>query len=308
MPVPRKDESKDDFIGRCIPYVKKEGTAKDNSQAVAICNSIWKKNKEENKKMSNKKRILLHFDAKLKCSYKLSENSDGELGDDIGIDSCTMLVGDGIYNGVRFPSSEIEKAYHTFSGKPINLNHSDDRVEDIVGYIKDVEYKDNKLTCKPVFNEDTAKYKEAIGFIKSRFDAGDIPNVSIGVWLDREIEENEETGEQEFVARELEGDHLALVVHGACNPSDGCGIGIGLEQEKPILVAHGGETIIPLDNSNSMNTNYATETKPIEYSISTNDTYTAKHDDYIEKNEEYKDLEIKIIKEEIKKQKLRMEE
>lgn len=40
MPTPNKDESKEKFISRCIPYVMKEG--KDKDQATAMCYSIWK--------------------------------------------------------------------------------------------------------------------------------------------------------------------------------------------------------------------------------------------------------------------------
>jgi hypothetical protein len=36
---PSKGEHKDEFLGRCIPFVIKEG--KDSDQAVAICNSMW---------------------------------------------------------------------------------------------------------------------------------------------------------------------------------------------------------------------------------------------------------------------------
>ena len=41
MPNPNEGESHDDFIERCIPMVMDEGTAEDNDQAVAICNSMW---------------------------------------------------------------------------------------------------------------------------------------------------------------------------------------------------------------------------------------------------------------------------
>lgn len=43
MPSPGSKESRKDFISRCIPIVLKEGTAKDNKQAAAICHSIWEK-------------------------------------------------------------------------------------------------------------------------------------------------------------------------------------------------------------------------------------------------------------------------
>jgi HK97 family phage prohead protease len=47
MPTPSKGESKSDFIDRCIPIVIDEGTAKNPDQAVAICNSLWDKGKNE---------------------------------------------------------------------------------------------------------------------------------------------------------------------------------------------------------------------------------------------------------------------
>jgi len=46
MPSPPKDgESRDDFIGRCVPVVLEEGTAKDQDQAVAICSSMYEDGK-----------------------------------------------------------------------------------------------------------------------------------------------------------------------------------------------------------------------------------------------------------------------
>ncbi len=48
MPTPNPNESDKEFVGRCIPIVMKEGTAKDNAQATAICFSMFK---EHQKKM-----------------------------------------------------------------------------------------------------------------------------------------------------------------------------------------------------------------------------------------------------------------
>jgi hypothetical protein len=47
MPTPKKNESEEKFVERCIPIVLDEGTAKDNEQAVAICHSIYKQSKEK---------------------------------------------------------------------------------------------------------------------------------------------------------------------------------------------------------------------------------------------------------------------
>ncbi len=42
MPTPREGESQKDYVSRCIPIVLKEGTAKDENQAAAICYSMYK--------------------------------------------------------------------------------------------------------------------------------------------------------------------------------------------------------------------------------------------------------------------------
>lgn len=41
MPTPRSDETRDDFIDRCIPIVIDDGTAEDGAQALAICGSMF---------------------------------------------------------------------------------------------------------------------------------------------------------------------------------------------------------------------------------------------------------------------------
>ena len=43
---PKKNESKADYIKRCIPVVIRDGTAKDGKQAAAICHSMWKQSKK----------------------------------------------------------------------------------------------------------------------------------------------------------------------------------------------------------------------------------------------------------------------
>jgi len=41
MPKPSKGESEKDYVARAIPMLMKEGTAKDNKQAVAIAYSMY---------------------------------------------------------------------------------------------------------------------------------------------------------------------------------------------------------------------------------------------------------------------------
>jgi hypothetical protein len=46
MPTPRNKETEDKFVGRCIPIVIAEGTAKDGAQAAAICHSMYQRHKK----------------------------------------------------------------------------------------------------------------------------------------------------------------------------------------------------------------------------------------------------------------------
>ena len=52
MPTPNAGESEKDYISRCIPVVLKEGTAKDNKQAAAICYSMWRRKDEKKAELS----------------------------------------------------------------------------------------------------------------------------------------------------------------------------------------------------------------------------------------------------------------
>jgi len=45
MPTPGKDETKEDFIERCIPILVSEG--KEQDQAVAICHSLWREKEDK---------------------------------------------------------------------------------------------------------------------------------------------------------------------------------------------------------------------------------------------------------------------
>jgi len=47
MPRVKKGEKQKDFVSRCIPIVLKEGTAKNRSQATAICYSMYKEGKKK---------------------------------------------------------------------------------------------------------------------------------------------------------------------------------------------------------------------------------------------------------------------
>ena len=255
IPKPNKDESQNSFISRCMSDSVMKKEFPEQKQRSAVCYDSWRKSK-----MSNN-RVLMHF-----CTDMF--NAIGVKKFDkvnkIDFERSTVIVGDGIYNGIYFPVEELEKAYMTWDRQPINLDHSD-KVEDIVGYVTEPAYERNSITVKPVIDDVLPKSVFAKGYIASRLKAGAIPEVSIGVWLDR-FEEETDSGNR-LTARNLQGDHLALVTRGACSPQDGCGIGLEKKTQIPIS------------------------------------THTVKHEDYIDL--EYDSLIKKIYKERIKKEKLR---
>ena len=276
MPVPKKGESEKDFVSRCIPFVIHEGTTKDSSQAAAICHSIYRK-KKNMKNESTKERVLLELNS---CStlspvFEIDDPDKDEYS--IGLTESTILVGDGIYNGIFFPADEIEKAFMSWDKQPININHSS-AIEDEVGYITKPYYdkvtKQFKVT--PVLNKETANYDVASGYINNRVKAGKPPEVSVGVWVDKEYELMDD-GDERLVARNLVGDHLALVCRGACSPEAGCGI--GLEHDKSVDTYN-----IELDN---------------DYAHFTVELNESGDDEKLRKD---------ILREKIKKEKLQMEE
>lgn len=61
MPTKKKGESEKDFVSRCIPIVIKEGTAKDEKQAAAICHSMYREQAKNKLVMQNDGSLHIHI-------------------------------------------------------------------------------------------------------------------------------------------------------------------------------------------------------------------------------------------------------
>lgn len=46
MPTPRENETRSDFVNRCIPVVKGESDTKSTEHAIAKCHGIWNQSKK----------------------------------------------------------------------------------------------------------------------------------------------------------------------------------------------------------------------------------------------------------------------
>lgn len=61
MPKPIPGESEKNYLKRCIPVVLKEGTAKDEKQAAAICYSMFKRKKAIGDNCIDKKEVSVGY-------------------------------------------------------------------------------------------------------------------------------------------------------------------------------------------------------------------------------------------------------
>jgi hypothetical protein len=209
LPEPKEDEEEQEFVSRCIGEVSKTDPDRPQNQIIAICYSQWRK--------------------------KSKSESESESEEFKELSKTTVLLGDEIFNGGFYPAEEIAKAFKTMEGKPLILDHSK-AIEDEIGFVKDVKYcpKVKKMTVIPVINLSTPKSRIALSYIECRMKAGQIPEVSVGVFVDSAVEMI--GGEEKLVCRNLEFDHLALVTRGACGPSSGCGIGLSTKENKKLEV------------------------------------------------------------------------
>jgi hypothetical protein len=55
MPEIKKGETREQFMGRCIPIRHKEHPTEKNEQSVAVCFSMWRKAHPKDKKAENPK-------------------------------------------------------------------------------------------------------------------------------------------------------------------------------------------------------------------------------------------------------------
>lgn len=182
MPYPKEGESKSAYISRCIPYVIKEGTAKDNKQAAAICYSMWEKNKNES--ITNKIDIFLNEaeeeakdDLKEKIFNFFKENKNPpdkkfhSLAEKLGIDPDNLeaeiysILSSFLANG-RFNESDIKEedipADELKMGIEVEKEHTIlplmakriamDHLAEFKGYYSALKEMENKLK-----NEDEAK-------------------------------------------------------------------------------------------------------------------------------------------------------
>lgn len=239
LPKPKKGEKEQEYISRCIQFVKHEDPKISNEQASAMCYTTWRNR--------NKKREMRRLSAKIE--FKNPEiqqtwlNKLDELMNELKqnnrklleLPRSTLIVGNGTYNGEYFPAEEIEKSYHTLEKQPYINDHSD-KIRDEVGWWTDVQYDKEtfKMSGVPVLNMDVPEATTAFHYIRNRALAGTVAELSAGVFV-TPVEEplSKDSKETHIVCRDLSFDHGSNVSRGACSPTDGAGIGLTDNGDEP---------------------------------------------------------------------------
>ena len=165
------------------------------------------------------------------------------------------VIGDRFYHGNKFlPFEEIKKTFTGMDGSWHDMNHwgtnyfqiLGSNIEWIVGH-NDGTYidEDLKQMVTAVFIENSAAKSDVFnGFMNICRNANRVPNVSVSFWADKTIKQVKDLTEEVdipdgmhdddeiFYLHTLEWKALSTVLEGACNDGDGCGIGIFKNQVK----------------------------------------------------------------------------
>ena len=255
-PEPKPGESQKDFIGRCIPYVKKEHPEWKQEQVVAVCYSYWRRKHEGKEfdtymesmgyeKFTESAQLIITEDSIKTNDSELSKNSDNSKQSTYRL---VAMVGDRFMNGGFFSMKLLKEVYqmwertlhdynHEGTGSGIFGNRTD--ISKFVGYHKNVELDEinKRVTMELVPVKETVGYPVWKGFVELARQAGKIPNVSVTYWGKRQWVKTSDLPNEADWQREgfKESDRVPVltsvlpecvstVLEGRCNDKAGCGI------------------------------------------------------------------------------------
>jgi len=249
-PTPKPGESKQDFISRCIPYVKKEHPSWKQDKVSAVCYSIWnRKSQNSEYEIFTDDAVMIFEKPKENMQEETnSENQEKENQEQPESTKMVAVIGDRFMNGGYLSFEELEKCYKNWENTLHDINHMGTSTgfflmqQDItyfVGFHKNVKLnKETKeVTMEIVGEESTQYYKAWKGFVNLCEKAGLIPNVSVTYYAKRKLVKASELpssvdwktegyNEDDMVPI-LEGVQpvcVSTVFRGRCNDKDGCGI------------------------------------------------------------------------------------
>lgn len=242
IPSPRKEESQDDFVSRCVGNSTMVKDFPDQEQRLAVCfdsfrdNTKHGKDKEKKKVKSN----MITFKAETGKSRKEKFNDIEHL-----VIPVVALV-EGVLHSANSEqpelalASEFGKAPAGWNGRPVTINHPEIRGQKVsanspevleteqIGQLFNTVLDGKKLKTEAWINTERAsELGDEIESTVQRLLDGEVVEVSTGLFSDIEPEEGIHEGDPfSGVWRNVVPDHLAVLTAGnvgACSIADGCG-------------------------------------------------------------------------------------
>lgn len=236
LPMPRNDETQDDFISRCIPLALDDqgldpDSEDDRSQATAICFSKW------DEVHGNSRAMAFVCNMVTEVGTRMWEGREFLV-------SPVVALAEGVLNGEYVPQDEVMSYPEAWNGRPVVIYHPTDNDRPISANNPDVLSQfqigqmfnalseigeDGRARLKGELWVDTERVKNLGGeafTVLERLRNGDPLEVSTA-YFRRVMHQTGVYGDDayETVAESLKPDHLAVLPNGegACSWMDGCG-------------------------------------------------------------------------------------
>lgn len=234
MPTPKENESKNDFMSRCIPYVKGEDSKMPHDHAVAKCNGIWEQHHGSASiaKVQTGNYNLAVFSE----PFHVVEDSHCCLKVN------AVIAKEGIYDFPAGPNGEnrrclwsrdeLLKAAKTARAAKITiLDHPPNKVvtaqEEIYGIVENAFYDRDRIRAKLSFDKEVCPPSFLEEIRAAAVKTGPAKDVSIGFYyVSDELAGMWHGQPYDLVMRNMVIDHVASGVwKGRCSFPD-CGIGV----------------------------------------------------------------------------------
>jgi Uncharacterized protein conserved in bacteria (DUF2213) len=242
VPNPRKGESKEGFVSRCMGDAEARSSFPDQKQRAAFCYSQYARK-------SHSMRDLLAIQAQSSGTYRIERLS----GADYVVVPVIALV-EGVIQGITAEEPELALASEfgrfatAWNGRPVTIDHpflrtADDEIirvsasttpdvlEDFqVGFIFNTKVDSTSRLAMEVWLDPQKmnSHSDAARELLAKVKKGEKIEVSTGLFTDTETSPGEHNGKKyNNVWRHVVPDHLALLpgdLVGACSIADGCGV------------------------------------------------------------------------------------
>jgi hypothetical protein len=237
MPKPRPGESQKDYMGRCIPYVIKDGSAKSQDQAVAMCASMYRQHRKKGHMMSQNKKLEY-----ITCNLNSKVVREAELEGRSYLVAPVAMMTEGVHEGSQgallYTADDLDRFAPAWNNKPIVVDHPTRNGKGVsacdpvvlnkekIGVVLNTHWN-GKQRAEAWFDKERTRLLAPVVYnalIKRK-----MMEVSTGLFVDKEKKSGvfKKTNEEyEAIARNHRPDHLAILPtkKGACSIDDGAGL------------------------------------------------------------------------------------